>query len=256
MRPLVFCAALLGTPAQAGIVSDVWGTFTDPLKLEASTENGITAVREARSAALAVVSSMSELQARNHANIQEYLQDIDLKISRISELGDNFISQVADLEAKIVADVAQLLSSVECSAQRIGQNAVYDQIMVKLPDVLIDKEIVYTMPFGTQQSYVFFGLVPWGEEQATFVYNTKGANSDPYDLFTKVEAAYLESLNNAPPDGKAALFPATYANLANLAARTACEYSGTQFEKLFIAKKFAEYNALIVPWGHAISVDH
>lgn len=253
MRALFFCAALSSTSAQAGIVSDTWGIFTDPFKLQASSENAISAVHQARSAALAVVSSLSDIQARTDTNIKEYLADIDSKLSRIEELGSNFISQINDLEDKIMVDIFNLLKEAECSAHRVGRNTVYDQVLAKLPDALVSKEVTYQMPFGSQRTYVFFGLIPWGEEPATFVYNIEG--SDPYTQFREVEAAYLSSLDNAPPDGAAIMFPATYANLANLAAKTACEFKGTEFEELFMARKFVEYNALIIPWGHAVRVN-
>lgn len=256
MRYITFAAALLfSTNVNADIVSDAWGIATDPLKLDAATENSLQAIREARSAALAVIAATGELQSELDSDIRDYLLELDGMISDIDALGASFIGEISSLTARITNHAIQVLQEVECTAIRVGENTVGDQVINRLPVILTDNTVIYQMPFGTQRRRVLGGILPWfGEEPATLVIDKREGLSD-FDEFRRIEEAYLESLALAPLDGDAVLIPATYGNLANIAARTACLYGGTNLESMFLARKFAEYNAMIIPWGKAVQID-
>nr|VFJ44877.1 MAG: hypothetical protein BECKFM1743C_GA0114222_100179 [Candidatus Kentron sp. FM]VFJ61233.1 MAG: hypothetical protein BECKFM1743A_GA0114220_102809 [Candidatus Kentron sp. FM]VFK11442.1 MAG: hypothetical protein BECKFM1743B_GA0114221_101829 [Candidatus Kentron sp. FM] len=241
------------SPLHADVLEDTWGIFTDPLKLKEGTDNTVQAIKEARAAALAAISAASELEEQTDRHIRHYLADINAKISNIDALGDKYIKEIRSIETQIMSDVLTALKEVECSAIRISENAVGEQILNRFPKVIADNEVIYKLPYGSQPRRVFFGLIPWGNESATVVINKKEGLKQ-FEEFEKIEKAYLKSLGDATDDDKAILIPATYANLANLSVKTACLYKDTYFRNMLMVK-FVEYNAMIVPWGKSIRVE-
>lgn len=250
---LAIIMSLYVSTADADLLSDAWGIATDPLKLESASENSISAIIEARSAVLTAIGALSELRSEVDIDIRYYLADIDAKIDAIDEMGVAFISEITSLETKIISDLLRVIQAAECSVFRVGEYTIGDQVFDRLPVFVADNEVTYRMPFGTKTSTVLW-FIPWGQEP-DFLVVPKNKGLSAFDEFRMIERAYLESLAKAPEDADAVLIPATYANLAILAARTACLYEGTHFEKMFLSRKFAEYNAKIVPWGRPVRVD-
>lgn len=255
MRILLSIVLALGiaVPTKADIVSDVWGIMTDPLKFKSGSENTLQAVREARDAIVA----MEKIRGDLDDQIMRYLEDIDQKIEKIDDAAEERIEQIAneirDIEKRIVTDILSIMHEAECVGVRLSDEAIRNALRDALPVWLEGNTSVIRMPFGTQQAYVFWDLIPWGEEPRTVVIDLD-AGLNPYEIFKTIEDGYLESLSNAHDGSEAYKIIVAYGELARLARKYACFYKNQRLEERLV-RRFNKYNAIVYAWENAVLVE-
>ncbi|RWC56291.1 hypothetical protein [Mesorhizobium sp.] len=220
------------TVAHAGFFREAWGVITDPLKLDASTENVIHTVERTDLMLRDLKKSLDRSGATIDANIRDYISEIDHIIGSTLVSTDKSFSQilgkVSNLEKDLFRDADKF---VTCSAQ-----VTLQQMQVALASSL--KIIGKSRP-----RFTLFG---WEIGAIEITPEDIPSPIEGYDL---LKTASQERLNALGPDDAAKIVEFVYGDMQRVAALTKCHYSEENELQARLDRDIYEYRRLHQVWA-------
>ncbi len=232
---ILFCCA--STPERSlagGLIGDVWGVVTDPLKLRASSSTLAESLER-------TLQQLSALEGQVNGHVEQRLEQIRSivkdALSGERELIERATDAMVQLEGKVNEDAIALIYRAECAAGHVDdeiQNAVArvaDQITKRDPRLTI------------------FGMTAAQLKSDPIVLQ------QPNEVYAALKVELLKGLDDAHvhEDTPAATIFWTYENLASQAKWTKCKYLDQEGAKAFTVE-WNELQRLSRPWIEAINM--
>ncbi|TGT93873.1 hypothetical protein [Mesorhizobium sp. M5C.F.Ca.ET.164.01.1.1] len=228
-----FLAVWMTASAHADFWKDAVNVITDPLKLDAGTENLIHAVERADLMLKDLKKSLDESGKTIDKNIREYLVGVDSVIQKTFVRGELTISsafkQVSDLEKRIMADAGRF---VRCSAA-----TAFDQMQVALAKAL--NTVGETRPRFVLLGYFELGAVELTPQDIT----------NPIESYDRLKTAAFLRLNELEPSSEAKYVEFIYGDMQRVAELTKCHYEDVNDLSLRLQRDIYEYRRLHQVWA-------
>jgi hypothetical protein len=231
---VIVCAFLISVSAYAGLVQDIGGFLTDPLKLDKSTTNlGQSADRALAALQALEVKSSYDVQSRLE-QIRSIIKDLNDGIAKHIQSADALIAKAQSamnaLEQKIDDDAINLIYRAQCAAEV----ALTDQLQRSLADTI--DTIVKANPGVT-----ILGIRVGGVDLKPVTI------TDPDIAYSSTKSFYLVELGKLKASDPAILIPSKFANVARFARFARCHYIDAPLGMRFLQEEI-EFNQLSVPW--------
>ena len=221
------------TANAGGVVEDIWGVVTDPLKLSAASSTLSDSVRR-------TLEQLASLEGKANYDVQARLDQIR-SILREALVGgnaaiSNAIVQMARLETQINADAIRLIYRAQCLA--VNVDAEIQKTVVDLVDKLIKanfRGVIAGIPVGSLKAS------PIVLQQPDVVYRD-------------ARRAALDTLDRSVTDETPAYeIYWTYQNLEVMAKLTMCRYLDQAGAEAF-TKEANDFERLSRPWDRTIDL--
>ncbi|PBB39596.1 hypothetical protein CK221_01890 [Mesorhizobium sp. WSM3868] len=218
--------------AHADFWKDAVNVITDPLKLDAGTENLIRAVERTDLMLRDLKKSLDASGREVDKNIRDYLGSADLIIQKTFERGDLTITaalaQLSDLEGKIMADAGKL---IQCSAA-----TTFDQMQTALARSL-------NTLGESRPRFVIFGF-EFGAVEVTPLDIT-----NPIESYERLKVAAFRRLDSLEPSSEAKIVEFIYGDMQRVAELTKCHYEAENELRLRLQRDIYEYRRLHQVWA-------
>lgn len=231
-----FFFAWMMSAAHADFWKDAVNVITDPLKLDAGTENIIHAVERTDLMLKDLKKSLDASGATIDKNIRDYLGNVDNVIQKTFDRTEmtiaSAVTQIAGLEDKILNDAGRL---VQCSTA-----TTLDQMQTALAKAL-------NTVGESRPRFVIFG---W---EIGAIEITPQDITNPIESYDRLKTAAFKRLNALEPSSEAKYVEFIYGDMQRAAELTKCHYETENSLRLRLQRDIYEYRRLHQVWAGLVN---
>lgn len=228
LLPILLMPAI---PAHASFLEKAVNVITDPLKLDASTQNVIEAVERARLMSREWQRYLNVSGANVDRSVRDYLKSVDGIVGKtFSEARmtiDDAAIQIGQLEQNVFSDANRF---VRCSG------AVTNQEVQELLAASLNKI------GAAKPRFVLFGM------QVGSVQFTPQDIDNPIVFYDKLKTNALAKVNGFTPNTEAKYVQFVYGDMERVAMRTECFYEEDNPLSTRLKRDVLEFRRLGQPW--------